>query len=63
MKRITISASDAANNFSQLIARVHYGGERIVIVKHRRPFCELVPIKGDDPPSLPPRRDGNADSK
>jgi prevent-host-death family protein len=48
MKKIYVSATQAAQHFGRLICRVRYGGERIVIVKHRRPLCELVPVTGED---------------
>lgn len=40
----TISATDAARSFSDLINRVGYKGERFVIERGGKPMCELLPI-------------------
>jgi len=65
MKKIThISASKASQTLGQLISRVGYGGESVVITKYRRPICQLVPI-GDDcqQSDSPSESEGDADLK
>lgn len=39
----TISATEAARHFSDLVNRVGYRGERYVIERGGKPMCELVP--------------------
>lgn len=49
-----ISASDAANHLGDLLGRVEFGGERFIVMRYRRPVCEIIPIErqlqtiGDD---------------
>lgn len=40
----TISATEAARSFSDLINRVGYKGERFIIERGGRPMCEMSPI-------------------
>ncbi len=38
-----VSVADAKRQFSHLLGRVAYGGERITIVRRGRPMARLVP--------------------
>jgi antitoxin (DNA-binding transcriptional repressor) of toxin-antitoxin stability system len=40
----TISATDAARTFSDLLNRVRYGGEAFVIERGGEPICEMAPV-------------------
>lgn len=40
----TISATEAARSFSDLINRVGYKGERFIIERGGKPMCEISPI-------------------
>jgi antitoxin (DNA-binding transcriptional repressor) of toxin-antitoxin stability system len=40
----TISATQAARTFSDLLNRVRYGGEAFVIERGGEPICEMSPI-------------------
>ncbi len=40
-----ISATDAARTFSDLLNRVQYRGERVVVERGGTPICEIVPAK------------------
>jgi prevent-host-death family protein len=41
----TISATKAAREFSDLLARVRYRGEEFVIEKGGEPMCRVVPLR------------------
>lgn len=38
------SASDARQNFSEIINQVAYGGERVVIQRHGKELAAVIPI-------------------
>lgn len=40
-----VPATDAARTLGELLNRVMYGRERIVITRHGRPVAELVPAQ------------------
>ena len=40
-----VSATEAARNFSELINRVSYRGDRFVVEKGGKPMCELSPVE------------------
>ena len=40
----TISVAQAARTFSDLLNRVHYGGEAFVIERGGEPICEMSPV-------------------
>ena len=40
----TISATQAARTFSDLLNRIHYGGEAFVIERGGEPICEMSPV-------------------
>jgi antitoxin (DNA-binding transcriptional repressor) of toxin-antitoxin stability system len=40
----TISASEAARNFSDLLNRIQYRGEAFVVERSGAPVCELRPV-------------------
>jgi antitoxin (DNA-binding transcriptional repressor) of toxin-antitoxin stability system len=40
----TISATQAARTFSDLLNRVRYGGEAFVIERGGEPICEMAPV-------------------
>jgi antitoxin (DNA-binding transcriptional repressor) of toxin-antitoxin stability system len=41
----TISATEAARNFSDLLNTVHFRGEKFVIEKNGKPFARISPIE------------------
>ena len=41
----TVAASDARIRLADLLGRVFYGGERVVITRQKRPFAALVSIE------------------
>ena len=41
----TISATQAARTFSDLLNRIHYRGETVVIERGGKPICEISPVK------------------
>lgn len=41
----SVPATEASRNLGDLLNRVTYGGERIVITRHGRPVAELTPIQ------------------
>ena len=41
----TISATDAARRFSDVLNRVHYRGEAFVVERAGEPVCEIVPAR------------------
>ena len=41
---VEIPVTEARVDFSELINRVGYGGERIVITRHGKPLVALVPV-------------------
>jgi prevent-host-death family protein len=43
MSRKTISVAEAKKHLSELLGRVAYGGEQIVITKRGKPLARLVP--------------------
>ena len=43
MNKNEVSVAEAKKHFSELLGRVAYGGERIVISKRGRPMAILVP--------------------
>lgn len=44
-KRVsTISATQAARSFSDLLNRIHYGGEAFVVERGGEPICEISPV-------------------
>ena len=40
-----VSATDAARTFSDLLSRVHYRGETVVVERGGTPICEIVPAQ------------------
>lgn len=45
MNEQTINVADAKKRFSELLGKVAYGKERIVITKRGRPMARLVPAE------------------
>jgi len=41
----TITVTDAARNFSELVSRVHYQGETALLVKGGRPMARMTPAR------------------
>ena len=39
----SISVTEAARSFSEVVNRAHYRGERFLLVKNNRPFARIVP--------------------
>jgi antitoxin (DNA-binding transcriptional repressor) of toxin-antitoxin stability system len=44
-KRVTVSATEAAKRFSDLINRASYQGETFVIERGGKPLCQLGPLE------------------
>jgi prevent-host-death family protein len=40
-----ISATQAARSFSDLLARVRYRGEEVVVEKGGKPICRVTPVR------------------
>jgi prevent-host-death family protein len=51
-KSAAVSVANAKRGFSDLLGRVAYGGETIVITRRGRPMAKLVPV--DEEPSVAP---------
>jgi len=45
-----VSASKARNEFSEIINRVAYGGETVLVHRRKKPVAAIIPI--DDPELL-----------
>ena len=43
--KISISATEAARSFSDLMNRVHYRGESFVVERGGKAICEILPAK------------------
>ena len=48
MNEQTISVAEAKKHFSELISKVAYGKEQILITKRGKPMARLVPVKQND---------------
>jgi prevent-host-death family protein len=46
-KITTINVADAKRHFADLLGRVAYGGETIIITRHGKPMARLVPVDAD----------------
>jgi prevent-host-death family protein len=40
-----MSAAEARKNFAELLNRVAYGKERVVLTRHGKQICALVPVE------------------
>ena len=52
LKSASVSVANAKRGFSDLLGRVAYGGETIVITRRGRPMAKLVPV--DEKPPVAP---------
>ena len=43
MKMLTVT--EAARNFSDLVSRIHYQGESVLLLKGGRPMVEVIPAR------------------
>lgn len=43
-----MTAEDARRNFADLLNRVGFQGESILITRHGKPIAKLVPAAGED---------------
>ncbi len=50
MTKSTVSVAEAKKSFSDLLGRVSYRGETIVILRHGKPVAKLVPMPGEAAP-------------
>jgi prevent-host-death family protein len=41
----TVTVTEAARNFSELVSRVHYRGESALLVKGGKPMARVVPAR------------------
>jgi len=42
---IRMGAREARNNFSDLIGRVHYGGDTVILERNGKPMVAMVPVE------------------
>lgn len=52
MRQHTVSVAEAKKSLSDLLGRVAYRGESIVIAKRGKPMARLVPVTGEERTSL-----------
>lgn len=52
------SVAEAKKHFSELLSRVAYGNERIIIAKRGKPLAILVPPHAEHSPDHPSRVEG-----
>ncbi|MBI5356337.1 type II toxin-antitoxin system prevent-host-death family antitoxin [Candidatus Collierbacteria bacterium] len=43
----TYTASDARNEFSEILSAVLFRGETVTIERHGRPIAKVIPVKGE----------------
>ena len=43
----TYTASDARNEFSEILSAVLFRGETVTIERHGRPVAKVIPVKGE----------------
>jgi prevent-host-death family protein len=43
-----MTAEDARRQFADLLNRVGFKGEQILITRHGKPIAKLVPVTGDE---------------
>lgn len=48
MNTTTISATELKNKVSEVINRVHYGKEEIIVTKTDKPFVKISPLAGKE---------------
>lgn len=48
MNTTTISATELKNRVSEVINRVHFGDEEVVVTKHGKPFVRFVPLTREE---------------
>ncbi|MCB8918049.1 MAG: type II toxin-antitoxin system Phd/YefM family antitoxin [Ardenticatenaceae bacterium] len=44
MNSITIGSREARNNFADLVGRVHYSGETVIVERSGKPMLAMIPI-------------------
>jgi prevent-host-death family protein len=44
MNSITIGSREARNNFADLVGRVHYGRETVIVERSGKPMLAMIPI-------------------
>ena len=44
--KIEITATEAARNLGECLARIRHTGDRFILTKNRRPVAELGPVSG-----------------
>jgi prevent-host-death family protein len=52
MRRKAVSVAEAKRSLSELLSRVAYGGESVVIAKRGKPVARLVPVTPSSRKSL-----------
>ena len=45
MKEYSINLAEAKNHFSELVGKVAYGNERVLITKRGKPMARLIPAE------------------
>jgi prevent-host-death family protein len=49
---LELNVAEAKKRFSDLLGRVAYGGESVLITRRGRPMARLVPVAGESAPHL-----------
>ena len=44
MNSISIGSREARNNFADLVGRVHYSGETVIVERSGKPMLAMIPI-------------------
>jgi prevent-host-death family protein len=47
-KKRSVSVADAKRGFSDLLGRVAYGGETVLITRRGKPMAKLVPVEREE---------------
>ncbi len=48
MVQIRIGAREARERFADLLGRVHYGGETVIVERSGRPMVAMIPVEMDE---------------
>lgn len=65
---LSVSATEARRDFTELLNKAGYGGEVVLIERHQRPVAALVPVSllvkmGILPPEDTPAEDDSSSSR
>lgn len=45
MSQVRIGAREARNRFADLLGRVHYGGEMLIVERSGKPMAAIIPVR------------------